>query len=303
MTRINKNQRRALYSFVKPLWDTGYETTGAEAEPDFIEAEEFLMRKYRLAFCMKILQKYGITEKFHKDIKIPAAENIIFRYAEEGENEESYWDEPWELISMTGYVANEYLELALKETSWDIYRFFDIQDYEELLGNEKVFNRIRKFIERHWGMMKATNQEYENKFLADSETLAKMGLSPDPDEAEVFYFNPSQNIVLANEKIAKMLNICRTEEKYRQCEEYDELILLTDITLFERRIGDFSIVGTSEENWCCYMYLQGEYITEEKYELIGGHQLTYESVIFLLLADMAAEDFLERYEEEKGSTV
>lgn len=300
MTRLDRKQRQEIYALLKPLWDTGYETTGAVADPGNIGAQEILMRKYRLAFCMKILQKYGLAKDIDKNTKLPVTEKIISKYSYEYTDEECYSDDPWETIDMISSMSNKYLDTTLKQTSWSIYRFYDLPDYEKIIENEKVFNRIERFIERHWGMMIATNNEYSEQFVEESEILTNLGLSPDQAEAAGFYFAPSQNLVLANKKIEKMLKICRAEDRYKQSNEYTEVLWLISRSVFERWINDVTIHGTPEMNWCCFMYPQGEYVTDGAYELIGEHQLNYEAVIFLLLADMAAEDFLERYEQEKG---
>ena len=252
---------------------------------------ELMFRKYRLAFCFKLMEKYGILDKI-KFSHLPNVENLFWKY-EIDEDEYFYnsWNEyPDAEINLFTMIGECYLLDCLEGTEWNIDYLYHITDYEEL--DSAILNDMKHVVEFHWSSMKSSNNQFqEDVFITDSPKMEKMGFRAD-DDIECI---PACNIVLTNKNIEKVIALCNEEEKFKSWKEYSELERYRKFILFDRYYAGFDEIDMSVSKWKYMNYFLGELYYDEREET-GFYQLNYEAVLYLLLADMAATDFLEKLE-------
>ena len=300
MERLNAVKRKAVYDMVKEFMENIYNPRSV-IMPFDVKAEDFLIIKYRLLICIKILQQFGRHEGFKRSLSIlPDKEILSLRSLNAYEDISDRFFDAKELMNRFSYHCYQFLCAALKETDWKIFECTHICDYENL--PDRVLEKLRETIEVHWGMMIRANEEYYGypAFITDSKVMKEKGFSPKDYNQEQGDIVPAENLIMTNERIEKMLRICRKEDKHLDSAEYAEMKKYNQ-WIFSESYASYCILNLKDENWCCINHFFGE--DEQTEETILQHTMEFESVIFLLLADMAAEDFLEHYEEEKGGMV
>ena len=249
-----------------------------------MELREVLMRKYRMISCIKLLSAYGMEENF-SDMEL-----ISFFDAYNSINcmEDDYIDTFFEFIYNTCVDLNtDFLIRCLEKTDWELNIVETLEEYEGLSVN--VIKRISGIISLHWELIKRS-YEPENAECIDSEYLRSLGCEPDGYYVDMY---TDGNLVLVNKNVKEMLDICNNNKEYREWDEYKELEKIKCFRLFDRYYPDISLTDLEHNNWNCISYLMGRIAESE--EEVSMVWLNYESVIFLVLADMVAKDFLERY--------
>ena len=297
MEQLNAVKRKAMYDMLEKFMENIYNPRPVTMPFD-VRAEDFLMIKYRLLTCIKILQQFGRHEEFDRSLTIlPDVEITCIRSLNAYEDISDKFFDAKELMNRFAYHSYQFLCAALKETDWKIFECIHICDYEDL--PDRVLEKLRETIEEHWGLMIRSNEEYYGcpVYVTDSEVMEKKGFSPKDYNHQYVDVVPAENLIMTNERIEKMLHICRTEEAYRNSAEYAEIQKYSHWIFSEAHVS-YCILNMNDENWCCINYLFGE--DEQTTKTILQHTMEFESVIYLLLADMAAQDFLARYEKEKG---
>lgn len=300
MERLNADERSKIYDMTLEFMENIYHHRSI-IMPFNVVAEDFLIIKCRLLYCIKFLQNFDLHESFDKSEEIiPDCDIKSLLTNDKYEDIYDKFEESQELMNRFAYHSNQYLLAVLKQTSWNIYECVHISDYEHI--PERVLEKLKDMIEIHWGMMIQANKEYFRypAFNTESTVIKQKGFSPKDYDSLCNDIVPSENLILTNEKIERMLKICDMQKQYLFSQEYAE-IQKYNCSLFEELLSACCIPNFKDKNWCCISYLMGE--DQQTTETILQHTMEFESVIFLLLADMAAEDFLERYEQEKGGAV
>lgn len=255
--------------------------------------KEILMRKYRIIKCIKCLGRMGRIDLV-KDIRLPEIGDTIL-YMEFPSDELEY-DDVWqtslmEVQATLNEFGEQYLTQCLQDTGWKVTYIAALESYEDL--GEAVIKKCRDSIDFHWN---ALNELTDDE--CHSEYLTALGCRA----AGYYSFYPDCNVVLTNENIRQMLLVCGKNPCLQKWEEYKEFRKFWDFSLFDRFFPDISNPDFGDSEWVCLNYMLGE-ITHERIEETGFYQLNYETVICLMLADMVAEEFMERYHAEKEGSV
>ena len=296
MERLLKSERVSIMSRMlegigqnQTMMDDGLCAYSSEQ----LTPKEILMRKYRIINCIKCLGRMGRID-IVKDLKLPELRDV-FDYMDIP-LEELVYDDAWQcslmkILAVLNEFGEQYLLQCLKDTGWKVSYIVSLEFYDDFESDIVV--KCKDSIEFHWKAINEINdEEYESEFLTS------LGF-----EANGYYdFYPDCNVILTNEKIRSMLNICRKESNCCNWEEYKEFRKFLSFSLFDRYYPDVSNSDFRDSDWVCINYLLGE-IAHDRVEETGFYQLNYETVICLMIADMVAEDFMARYHTEKKGLV
>lgn len=248
---------------------------------------EMLLRKYRMIRCVKLLLEFDLCEGL-SEIALPDLDKVFEDYhqmhanrTEEGEYE---IDEIYDYRKQLDDFGEDYLAYCLKDTGWCIHYIGDIEEYEELPPD--VIQGCMDAVNYHWNALGG----YEPEYLP-SEYLTSLGCEPYDNG---YVFSPDCNLILTNTTIKQMLRICEKHKEYKTWQEYREMDALRSFALFDRSFSDVTNYDLSERDWCCINYLLGR-VSLERDEDVSMYLLNYEAVIFLMLADMVANEFMEKY--------
>ena len=306
MARLTKEKREQLENLILPLAESGFKTSDAAISVDTMKRTEFLMRKYRFATCVKILQHFGIELEFDsKKRRLPDTWEIFLEIpADNPDTEYCVCDARTEEASDLSRLAWSYLNTVLRGTDWVINYCEVLDDYLEL--PEEFTERAKDMIKMHAGLIFYQDFIRQHEFSKkDLEVCAKFCIEPSYEE---FYCDIALdgNLILRNKKIERMLDLCSQDEKYRETPLYVEFKKLSSFILLDRRFEEFSMsCNLDKEHWCCINFVLADVIHDYE-ENVGLHQLNYETVILLLLADMIADEFLENHASDslfrKGGT-
>jgi len=265
---------------------------------------EVLMRKYRVIRCIKLLQEYGLADRFEGlefvDMLKPDYLAPLSRICnEESEDYAELYEEVInDCVEPLESFNEKFMGCCLKDTSWSVKFFTCMDDYE--YADKELLEHMRGVVEFHWYAMEYHQMvpEDENNLPIRYERLDSLGFKPDGDEC----YYPTYNMVLQNSNISRMLRICKENKKYKEWEEYMELCKIRDFVLLDRSFIGLYERDMRKEDFIAIYYLCGE-ICVEKQEEVGTYLLCYEAVLYLLLADMLAVDFLEKYDanDERGA--
>lgn len=292
MERLSKDRREELRNKIKRLYmeasDYQDENECAYCVSE-LEWQELVVIKYRIASCIKLLQEYGLAEPL-KELEIPDIGSMFLSYTYTGKSgifEKEDWFDFLSIYinSLVGF-AEEYMEKLLENTEWKIFYISELKEYESLPRD--VLEKLNGAIEMHW---EALNESYSEDQI--SEHLSSMGFKP----CGYYDFYPTYNLVLLNNNIKRMIEICEKDKEYKTWDEYKEFEKLKTFYLLDRFFPEVSNRDMNDPSWCCISYLFGEVMTH-RVEECGLYQLNYEAVLYLLLADMAASVFLEKYQRE-----
>ena len=294
MEKLNIESLKPLKRKVESFYEDSYILTD-DYECAYCASEldpvELLLRKYRMAACINLLQEF--PRKVHLgEIYLPDIEKMFFNY-DRDDGYYRYESDGWisyleKTISEYIEFGELYLERCLKNTGWKLYF---ISEMDEYIGFSKTqIEHMRESIEAHW---KAANDDQISK--RTTEYLKSAGLSNEGYDD----FYPIYNLVLINEKISKVFSICKNSKGHKEWEEYQELLSVSRFYLLDRYFPFFCSKDINESEGVCINYMIGE-IYSDRAEESGLYQLNYEAVLLLMLADMYADLFLERYESKVG---
>lgn len=293
MARLDADKRTALYERISPFYK---ETRNMvfTAEPFEDQKEEFLLRKYRMCIVLKILHEFNIHCSLNN---LPDIINIFADYGRNilDPNDPCEYYEAYEsFLNVFSVYGLRILKDALQDTGWEVYCCHDLADFENL--PEDILEHAKLFIEYYWGMMKTSNKDYYGYeyYNTHSEKLEGLGFSPSSPPS---FAAPYGSIILTNERLRKMIGICENDMELRECKEYKELRKFRDFYLYDNFHVEYYHADLQEKDWKFLCYVFAEELSYSK--LTTMHLLNYEAVIFLLLADMVAEEFFEKYDGGK----
>lgn len=231
-----------------------------------------------------MLNKFGIKKSF-LELELPFCDDVFIYYNENAILSGYWYDYVSNYVCELEEFGEIYLSYCLEDTSWSIEYIHTLEDYEKMSSEE--IQKCKEAIDFHWA---ALNNSCGRELTSDY--LSEQGIVP--LEFDGSYIDGI--LILRNEKIRKAMHIWKTEEKYQKSKEYIEFQKVSDIILLDRYFPYMSNVDMKDTDWVCISYVIGE-IYDGVVEDVGLHQLNYEAVIFLILADMIAVDFLDHYEE------
>lgn len=295
MGRLNKIKRNEIMS----LLEQRYEQILSVLSSDDMCAKcsltltpyEIMMRKYRLAFCIKLLYSFGLVEKSIFQ-SLPDTEKLFFSYEKDEDTVffNGWIEYPEDLIYELNILGEQYLSCCLENTSWKIEYIQNIPDYEQI--DEAMLNEMKDVVNFHWGSMRSANEQFEAEvYQVESKVLEEKGFYAE-DNIECI---PECNIVLTNKKIETVLKLASIDNRLKRWKEYKELSRYRKFILFDRYYAVFDSLDISSDDWKYINYFLGEIFFAGREET-GFYQLNYEAVLYLVLADKVAEDFLIRYE-------
>lgn len=299
MTSIKKDKRQELLKYLERLQQNCDKCLVVSPSFHELNTKEILIRRYRILSCIKLLQIFGIYSL--AEIEIPDIHEAfgIIPFSET-ENEYEDFDKHMEQDIYLCQTGKAFLSVILKDTNWKILYMEDLSDYMKL--EKTILNKIQKAISIHLGLILSCKCIIDTHLQVE-EFARQTGIEADREMFNHEFF-PTMNVILLNEPIEKMLQICQKEEKCREWEEYKEFIEILPLYLFDAFFADYSIcseITLDEKNdnktWEYFNYMLGEGISNS-IEIARFSNLCYESVIRLLLADVIAEEFFNHYEDE-----
>lgn len=247
---------------------------------------EIMLRKYRLIRCVQLLLEFNLCEDF-LNIALPNFDNVFkdyyqmhFYQTEEGEYE---IDNIYDYRDQLNNFGELYLAYCLKNTTWCIHYIGEIEEYEGLEAD--IIQSCMCAVNFHLSALCDYDEDLQ------SEYLSSLGCEP---YHSGYIYSPECNLILTNTTIKQMLWICENYKEYQTWEEYQEMEAICRFSLFDRIFSTVTIPDLSEQNWCCISYPLGR-VSLERDEDVSMYLLNYEAVIFLVLADMVANEFMEKY--------
>lgn len=289
MARLNIEERKKLYSLAWNAYTNSMSIMDINDMCAYCMEEvvpgEILMRKYRIVYCINILNKFGLGENLTQ-LHLPNIDNIFWVYNKPENIKYDWYDYLDNQIDDLIELGKMYLSYCLRDTNWQINYMCTLEDYEIL--NKEEIQECTDSINFHW---EALNIHCDEEQM--SEYLTSLGCEP----LGMDDFYPAYNLILRNERIKEAMSIWKSEKKYQEYEEYKEFQKVRHFILLDRYFIGVCNKDMENEDWVCISYIFGT-IVHDKVEETGLYQLNYEAVIFLILADMIAADFLERYHEE-----
>lgn len=292
MARLSKIERNKLYHNISKRYEeiqnllslTGMCTKYASG----MHPKEIMHRKFRIAYCLKELCKFNLLENI-SNYPFLDVEDLFYKYPYD---DDLYEDISFlfneEIIEQYAEFGEYYLRICLDKSNWKIHYIFNISDYETL--SEEIINSMKDIISVHWYGMISANKEsdYEDgEFEIESDYLKSLGIEPE----EYYEFFPVCNVVITNSVIEEVIKICKNDTNYCKWEEYKEFERYREFLIFDRYFPDLCVKDITGEDWKYMNYYLGEIIMSEKEET-GMYQLNYEAVIIMILADLAAEEFM-----------
>ncbi len=288
LTSEERNELRShledgYFMFPRNYWET--------------EPKELRYQKYRLVSVLLYLGQYGLGGEMRKE-QLPDVENLYDKWRRIYRGDDDYIED-WEELMMTclgelNCISELFLNEVLKETAWEIYVITEFEEYGILPGD--VVERCADSISVHWQALNERDYKtYTSAFLSGHGCRAESYL-------EIYAYG---NVFLVNRRIAEALKTGEDNPGYRACPEYQEIIQGLSRQPFDNWFMDVSCTGLGDNReWLCKNFLLGECMDSQ--ESVDFYQMNYEAVADLLLADMAAAQFIERFQkgafpEERGT--
>ena len=300
MVRLSPEKRNDLLDkAVKVYMDAAEVSDIADVSENKAEMtlEEVFLRKYRVIKCVKLLQEFGLADRFREltffDVFDP--EFIHLMRANQMSRDDDYVELYEYMHSDVAEPIERYndwfLSCSLIDTKWEIKYACDMDDY--LAMEEPLRRHMKETMEYHWFAIdcQECGPVTEDGEQMQYPELEALGYHPDGDD--MYY--PNYNLILTNKNVSRMLEICKEDETFKQWEEYKELCKIRKFWLLDRAFIGFNQADLQKDEFIALYYLCGE-IYSDKQEEVGMHQLCYEATIFLLLADMLAMDFLAKHD-------
>lgn len=295
MKRINSSDRKWLRERITDEIGINVPYSYHEFTPEYVG-----MKKYSLIKCIMLLHQIDTSTSLVQ-LGLPQIREFleIIRRLERAEEDEDYdfEMEVHEELSMfrdeMEKVSMYFLQTVLEEYSgWEIYFAGALDDYRNI--PVKILSVCKDAAGLHWGEI--------SEFLEEEtscECLETIGVTPINPCVDFCYSFGA--IYIANENLSKVYETIRKKPYCKTWEEYKEIeslrVFLDGRLLFDRVFPNESF--HLAEAPCCAGYtlgiVEGAGLIEESSLVF----LNYDNVIGLLLADMAASDFLDRLNEEK----
>ena len=290
MGRLNHKERQELWNKLSVLFSDimQIQMSSPSAQCEYeLTPMEILLRNYRMIRCICLLSEFVLCKEF-RNLSLPNLEGIYIRYVEkeidndveQGSETDFYYDYRIMLEEFGEY----YLASCLHETEWKICYITELGEYEGL--DPDIIKGCKMAVDFHWNALnECAGEDLKSDYLSS--------LGSEPYESGYIYY-PEANLILTNDRIKQMLRICSANPKYQLWEEYSEMNNLRQFVLLDRMFADVSYTDLSEKDWSCISYPLGR-VSLERDEDVGLFLLNYEAVIFLMLADMVALEFMEKY--------
>lgn len=303
MAKLNKAERDELYTNISKRYDEVQHILNLKGMcskyADAMMPQEIMFRKFRIAYCLKELEKFGLMERMY-NFNFLDIEDLFYTYQcnddlyEDEEEEYPYFIQ--EIIEVFNEFGDYYLRNLLAQTNWNIDYVIHITDYEKF--PKEIIESMKDLIEVHWYCMEKANEIYfsDEMIEVESDYLQSLGLKPE-DYYELY---PTVNVVATNNIVQQVIDICNKNQVYQEWDEFKEFSRYRNFILFDRYFPDLCTADISDNNWNYLNYYLGEIYMSDKEET-GFYQLNYEAVVYMILADMAAEQFMNRYNKQNIS--
>ena len=302
---MNRNQRKELLRHLERLEKSADDFFDFSLSFYDISTKEILQRRYRMLSCIKLLQIFGMNVP--ADMKIPdICESFGIAPFSETEDEYEDFSNHMEQEHQLHEMGQSFLSAVLKNTGWKILFMKTMEDYMEL--EKPILKNIHESVSIHLGLILSCDRRIETHQKAEIFTN-QTGIEADKEMLwEKFHdnFEPMMNVILLNERIEEMLCICQEEDRYKEWEEYKDIQELLPLYLFDAFFASYSVCQDismekeeKKESWKYLNYMLGEGVFDQ-IETVNFSMLCYESAVRFLLADMVAEEFLDRYGTKNG---
>lgn len=285
MVQLNAEKRMSLSHALSASLDLLF---SGDDDHYLVSRQEFIMKKYRMVNLFYKLKEYGIDISFNLPVLPEDA------YQNYSLDDEEYYDHmsleyDYQIDHITAELCkinDQFLHSALQDTDWNIHQFSTyIHDIESEMNDEQV-QKCKDSVNAVWGLY---NEDINNGKEYASPRLEKLGCCPEPVYRD--YFCPWCIILIENPNFSILNRELTSFPAYKQDPLYKELQYYFQWSLFGRYFpfvnGDFLNSGYES-------YLTGYTISQDLIECCHFHNLNYEVVIFLMLAETAAKELIDK---------
>ncbi len=276
MAKLTSKQRKSIWKNISESILSELTNESVPLHSFYFKKMDIICNKLRCVHVISLLQKYDLLGNSAFSLKLPTL-NTINNFPSLVDEDYLY---DYYYIENIREINMDFLSLLLHNTGWNIYFIEELEEYEEL--PEFVFNSCTSNIGTHVGSVL-----FQSPVIELPSVLSN--ITPDPYAADIII---TENLFIWNERIEKAMQL--DDELYPEKKEISDYL---NSPLLDRYFP-FEDTFPREKARACFSYLLGEYF--------GGNcentdlwNLSPETIIGYIFADMAAQEILERSDANK----